>query len=74
MPTTAQRYVISSVTTFAATFFGTLLLEVQASGSVDLTTSFVLGISGVALRAAVKAVIEYLAGVSGDAASTRPGQ
>ncbi len=62
-----KRYLISSLTTFAATFLltGGVAIQNGALGNEAITSSAVVGVVMVALRAAVKAVIEGFAG-SGD--------
>lgn len=68
MNPTLKRYLISSLTTFATVFFISVGAQLSSGAlSVDnLGWGIVLSIGGVAVRAAVKAVIEALAGHTGD--------
>ena len=64
MNPTVKRYLISSATTFIATFLiaGGVGIQNGALGNEAVTTSAILGIFMVAFRAAVKAVVERFAG------------
>jgi hypothetical protein len=64
-----KRYVISSLTTFLTTFFGSLSLQIGAGAFTagTVTVSLILSILAIAGRAAVKAVIEAIAGQHADA-------
>ena len=64
--TTFQRYLISSIGTFITTFLITVGLQLQAAGHVTMTGAVWLPIGATALRAAIKAGAEAIAGFSGD--------
>lgn len=66
MNPTLKRYLISSLTTFLAAFFGWLALELKAGVPIDITMAGIIGLTGVAGRAGFKAVVEYLAGALAD--------
>lgn len=66
MSPTVQRYVLSSIVTFLATFFLVFGTNLEMSGSVAVSGSLIAGIALTALRAAVKAVIEGFVGKTGD--------
>lgn len=55
-----KRYLVSSLTTFLTTFLSVAALQIQAAGGVELTSAFFVGIAGVAIRAAFKAVVEAI--------------
>lgn len=61
MNPTLKRYLISSGVTFATAFFGMLALELKAGVPTSITISFLFSIGSVAVRAGVKAVIEWVA-------------
>ncbi len=61
-----KRYVISSIVTFVAAFCGSIVLQLHGGLPVDVTVDTVVAILGVAGRAAVKSVIEFIAGATGD--------
>lgn len=66
MNPTLQRYLVSSITTFATTFIVVLGGEL-ANGTPATWTWAVVGSLGmVALRAAIKAVIEAISASTGD--------
>ncbi len=58
MNPTLKRYLISSLVTFLAAFFGMLGMQLSAGVPADLTVSIIFGILGIAARAGVKAVVE----------------
>lgn len=60
MNPTLKRYLVSSIVTFVATFLGTISLQLSGGLPVEITAPVILGILGIALRAAVKVVIESL--------------
>ncbi len=64
---TLQRYLLSSLNTFVATFLSTLgtLLATGNSG-VAINMSLILGLVGTAIRVAVKAVGESVVGQHND--------
>jgi hypothetical protein len=66
MNPTIKRYLISSATTFVATFLITGGVSIQngALGNDAITASILFGIFMVAFRAAVKAVVEGFAGMA----------
>ena len=66
MNDTLKRYIISSVTTFLTIFLGSLSIQLASGASMELTSSFVLGLVSIAGRAAVKGVVESWAGSNGD--------
>ena len=53
-----KRYLVSSLTTFLTTFLSVAALQLQAAGAIELNSAFFVGIAGVAIRAAFKAVVE----------------
>ena len=61
-----KRYLVSSGVTFVTAFVISLGIQFQAGVPVTITGSFLLSILGVALRAGVKALGEYMAGSTGD--------
>lgn len=65
MNDTIKRYLISSTTTFLATFFGSLALQFQ-NGGMYFTGAFVLSLLAIAARAGIKAVVEGLIGTHAD--------
>lgn len=73
MTPVVKRYILSSVITFASTFFLFLGTDIgQIANPSVLTYSFVLGLVTVAGRAAFKAVIEAIAGGHADLPSLTP--
>ena len=58
MNPTLKRYIVSSLTTFLTTFLSVAALQLQAAGQIELTSTFFLGVAAVAIRAAIKAVVE----------------
>ena len=57
MNPTIKRYLVSSLTTFLASFFLTLSVQFKA-GITDFTVAAVFAVISVAARAGVKAVVE----------------
>jgi hypothetical protein len=66
MNPTIKRYILSSITTFVTVFAATVTMHL-GSGSILWTTTFWLSLCLVAMRAAVKAVVESFAGTHADA-------
>lgn len=66
MNDTIKRYLISAVTTFLAVFLTTIGLQLQNGAPIALTSSFVISLLLVGVRAGTKAVVENLAGSTAD--------
>lgn len=64
MNTTLQRYLVSSLTTFLTFFVIALGAELQATGTIEFTSSFLFGVLGIAARAGIKAVVEAMPGIT----------
>ena len=53
-----SNYFWSTANTFITTFIVIAAGQIQAAGSVEMTTAFWIGIATAALRAAFKAILE----------------
>lgn len=60
MNETFKRYLVSSLSTFLATFLSVLGAQISMAGHVEFTFAFWSGIAIVAVRAATKAVVEAI--------------
>lgn len=71
---TLKRYLISSTTTFLATFLLTIGVAVKTLplDTTVITATLVLSIIAAGFRAAVKAVVEMLAGAHADLPVSTP--
>lgn len=64
--TTFKRYALSSLTTFLTTFFLFIGTNLGSLDFAHLTGASVAGFLMIAVRAAVKSVVEYFAGNHAD--------
>lgn len=62
-----RRYLVSSLTTFLATFFTVIGAQLMATNSIEFTWPFIVSIVLIAARAAVKAVVEAIPVLGGKA-------
>ena len=60
MNDTTKRYLVSSLTTFLATFLTTIGAQISMAGQVEFTFAFWAGVAIVAVRVATKAVVEAI--------------
>ncbi len=55
-----RRYLVSSLTTFIAMFATTVGAQLTLAGTVEFTFAFWAGVITIAVRAAIKAVVESI--------------
>ncbi len=63
---TIKRYLLSSLTTFLTAFFGSLAIQIGNGTGLQFTGAFVLSLLAIAVRVAVKAVVETAVGQHAD--------